>query len=263
MTILAPKHLLLFGETNGTGITNYGTTGSPYTIQNGAQNTDWSWHPGLGLFVPGGYLQTVHTQTTETYATTAATAPSATLETINFAAAFRCTAFDSAAGGGVFCNPTGGLGAREGNLSLEVRNPSAGSDFDLNVLFTSSGSTSVTQVFTGLTFGTDYQVAGTVDVSAPAAVLLHVALNGGSVQTPASGNMNTFNWEGAWPMIGGINGLLGTNWGLVGRFYYWIYDRGGATQWSNPDLLAINANPTIVPGWPGLPAPPLMGQTWL
>lgn len=245
MAVAQPNHLLVFNESSGTTVTQYGTLASGYTIQQGTSPTNWEWFNGAGPYLSNGYLQgkTTGGSSSMPYLSSAATAPSAALANINVMAAFRVTGYSD--GIGIICSQNG---TNDGDARISVVTGTG--DFDLVCLFDHDGNAPISTTFTGLSFGVNYIVAMSLDVSTPTAVQARFKLGAGSVVSPATANWNSFGMRATWPYIWRRNDFT-TNLAPLGRIYAFAYGRG-QTVWSSTDLGDITAAPdSAITGWPG------------
>lgn len=248
--VAQPDWLLVFNETSGTNVTNYGATTGSYTLQDDptapamAPTTDYVWHSNTGPFK--GYLES---KTKNSFAmpwlATTATAPSATLETINVAIAFLIRSVDNNSCRLVSAsnNPS------DGGVFIQTNSPAGSGDFDLEVKFSHDGSQSILKTFSALSFNAVHQVAACIDVSGGlSAITGRYKLNAGTVQTNST-TWTSNSFEAAWPRLLRRSDFT-KYYGLDGNIYYFACDRGG-TAWSSGDLDAINASPAgALTGWP-------------
>jgi hypothetical protein len=245
MAVAQPNHLLVFNESSGTSVTQYGTASAGYTIQQGTSPTNWEWFNGAGPYLNNGYLQgkTTGGSANMPYLSSAATAPSAALANTNVMAAFRITGYSD--GIGIICSQNG---TNDGDARISV--VTGTSDFDLVCLFNHDGDVPITNTFTGLSFGVDYIVSMSLDASVATAVQARFKLGADSVVTPATANWNSFALRATWPYIWRRNDFT-TNFAPLGRIYAFAYGRGQAA-WSAADLADINSDPAAtIGGWPG------------
>lgn len=240
------NHLLIFNESSGTAVTQYGTAASGYAIQQGTSPTNYEWHADAGSY--DGYLDSKTKSGGSTpYMTTAATAPSATLETINCCVAVEVDGYDTAV-----TPDSSYLAATNSGIALWIRveQPSGSGNFDITLKYQDSGSGGAAHTIkTACTFGTLYIISTSIDVSTPSSCTLRWKVNSdadGSTTESHSG----YNWGTSWPRLNVAPGF--TNYGgLDGRYHFFAYQRGG-TAWSAADLANINSNPSSeLTGWPG------------
>jgi hypothetical protein len=248
MPVAQPTHLLIFNEASGTTVTNAGTHGTNYVIQQGTSPTHYEWVQQAQT-PTGGYLDSkVNSGSNMPYMTVGGAAQSSTIATINCALGFWLDAIAS---------PRTDL-VTDGSHGLRVRAaPPAGSgNFDLQVRVATTSDFLVTQTYSALSFGTFYQLALSVDVTTIAAAQMRIKLGAGSVQTPATGNFSGGqSYTTPQPLLGAENGFTDAT-GVDGRYYYFAYQRGG-TAWASADLDDINADPSAsITGWPGGGPPP-------
>jgi hypothetical protein len=249
-----PSFLMAFKQAVGSGpnVVNSGTNPGQYAFASqGAQGTDYTFSATGGQY-GNGYVTVVGGLSGDThmpYLSTTATAPSATLETINCAIGFRITQFFN----GQFMLVKPGTATAAGGASISGGTPAAGGDFDLQVVeFENSGSTilAMPTLPTALTFGVDYVMSMSINVTTPSSSVASFKFGSNSVQT-ATGNFATFTWEGAWPFFLRRSDFTDT-FAPSGRINFIAFQRGG-NPWSSADLAAINSDPTQIPGWPIAP----------
>jgi hypothetical protein len=246
MAVARPNHLLVFNESSGTAVTQYGTASAGYSIQNtGTSPTNWEWFSGAGLYLNNGYLQgKTASGSGMPYLSSAATVPSAALANINVMAAFRVTGFSS--GVGIICAENGG----DGDVKIQANTAVGTGDYDLFCRFTNDGSAEISTTFSDLSFTNDYILSMSLDATTPTAVQARFKLGAGSVVAPATANWNSFGMRATWPYIWRRNDLP-TDLAPLGRIYAFAYGRG-QTVWSATDLGDINTDPdAAITGWPG------------
>lgn len=237
MAVAQPNHLLVFGESSGTSITNYGTISTVYTIGGGTSPTDYAWNTNADPAL--SYLETKQEDTANNPGmSTAATAPSGVLNTINLAIKFQPTTTAGAGthfllysdkGAFVYIQNTAGTYS----LFLEFRD-----------VFTQGATYTVA---TGLSYGVDHILVASIDVTTNTASQPRYKLDGNAVVTPTAFNLdNSFGTE--WPVIS--RGFINTGEGVKSRYYWMAYQRGG-TAWTSSDLDSIYASPSFITGWPG------------
>lgn len=248
MAVAQPTHLLIFNETSGANITNYGTVSTVYAIQQGSATTHYEWVQQAQT-PTGGYIDLKQKGGANMpWMATAATAFANTLTTLNFAIGFTVDSLEGIVGNNFVSHPD----ANEGDVFVNVVGPSAGGDFDITMALNSNNGSSSgpTHTFTGLTFGTFYRIAASLDVSSPATATGRFKLGSNATVTPATTNMTSQNMGTSHPWFNRARDF--TNYGgHDGRFYYIAYQRGG-TPWSSTDLGDINTDPSAaITGWPG------------
>jgi hypothetical protein len=242
MTVANPTHLLVFAESSGSTVTNYGSHANDWAIQAGTENTHYQWFPGAS---PAYLDVSQKTGSSLPRIETTGTAPSASLTNINVAIGFRVDSFDT----------TGGINAswlvvEDAGARIIVRSPAGSGDFDLEIRFRDTGDFGDVNTISALTFGTDYRVAASIDVSDPNNCQVRYKIGGSSTVTPATEGHNGLTWSNAFVELNHATGfdIYG---GLDGRLHYFAYERGG-TVWSSSDLGDINSNPAgTITGWPG------------
>jgi hypothetical protein len=232
---------------SGPSATNYGTNSGNYSFAQGVQGTDYIFSATSGLYsngfltLVGGSGPNAHMP----YMTTAATPPAATLETINIAIGFRITAFFN--GQFMLVKPANDNAA--GGVSISGGTPSGGGNYDLQLVeFENSGATTLVMPTppTALTFGTDYILSASCNVTTPGSTLGSFKFGANSVQT-ATANFTSFTWEGAWPTFFRRHDFS-NYFAPSGRINFIAFQRGG-NAWTSADLASINADPTVIPGW--------------
>lgn len=247
MAVAQPDFLLVFNESSGASVNNYGTAGGTYAVDaQAAETTDYTRTSSGGSYGSlNGYLTSLtDSGADQVWLSTSATAPGAALETINFMIAFRLTGYTQ--NNSRLIGPN--LDATDGGVSIFIVNPSGGGDYDLDAQFKAGNTVSMTTI-TGLTFGTDYILSGSIDVSTPTACQARFKLGANAVNSPATVSMNTFTFENAWPYL--LRRSDFTNYfGIRGRLNAFAWQRGG-TAWSSTDLGDVNSNPSgNIAGWP-------------
>jgi hypothetical protein len=198
------------------------------------------------------------------YADTAQTVPGNGLATINAMVAFNITDLGAGAPPATqFLYTKGDLGGA-GDIKISGFNKS-GSNFNLEVLVSNSAGTTLNGDFLGLTFGTDYVIAASIDVSNASSVLLRARLN--ATNGSITGDVN---WSAAQSMIGqwpyfGRQYSFADYYGIIGKVRAVAYQRGGIA-WDATDLAAITANPAAAFagfGWPsGTSAVPVFASQY-
>ncbi len=243
MSVAQPRFLLIFNETSGSSITNYGSEGGNYAIQQGTSPTNYEWAQQAATPTGGRLDLKTKTGANMPYMTTAAASQADTLVGMNFACGFSFDSLGSAPGSYLISEPSG--------VGTEVRivTPSAGGDFDLACKFHHSGAAGVTHTFTALSFATFYQVAMAFDPTTVAATVARFKLGAAATVTPSSVDASTFALPTGNPSINREFSFT-TYGGCDGQIYYWAYGRG--TSWSSTDLGDINTDPSAaITGWPG------------
>lgn len=242
-----PQHLIIFDEASGTTCASYGTEAGGYTATAFGGSPDYSRSATGGPYSGGGYFTAnADDGTTMPYLTTAVTTPGTTFNAINFAVGFRISSFSN--GQGVLIGQSGGYGGCKVWCS-----DLSGGTFTLNAYFNGNviGTASQTVQWTGLATDTDHIISGFADVSTPSAGITRYKCNSQAVSTPtdtdwAAGGDN--QWENAWPRLLRRSDTS-VYYGIVGRLNLFVYQRGG-TVWTTTDLANINADPTVIEGWP-------------
>jgi hypothetical protein len=262
MAVAQPDFLLVFNESSGTAVTNYGTQASGYTIQgSGSSPTDYEWNQ-QALSPTAGYLdlKTVGGGSANLpYLTTAATAPSTGQQPLCLAIGFKIDGWDTVLTRSYLVSS--GPAQVTAGFCLTVQPPAGSGDFDLHLEFRTGGGfgwgVGNRRVMSALTFGTLYQLAACGEFSG-ADMTLRYKLNSNAVITPAAQSNGSDGLSAVWPYLNnaqyeGFNDYGGIN----GQLYYFALDRNGAV-WSDTDLGDINSNPaTAITGWPTSGGPDL------
>lgn len=258
MPIAQPKILYPLNAATGATIENFGTDAADAAVQVGAvENTNWRWVPGASALLSylelltldnssgGGDLQPYVNLTGYTLGTT--------FTHVYTAVGFRVASFDTAIlNEGYLASALGG----RGSPIIRIKTPSAGGDFDILCRFETTGFFLVGEhTFTGLSFGTDYRIVIAVDLTSNTAAQAKFLLDGGTVQKPATTSPGGDSWNTDAGYIDRRHDFTMYG-GLTGRLYYWAHDRG--VLLSDQDMLDLNADPTIITGWPagGASGPP-------
>lgn len=243
MSVAQPTHLLIFAEASGTSITNYGTAGTAFTIQQGTSPTNYAWHPGAGPFSTGYYEGITNNGATMPYATTTGTI-SGTLQSRKFACGFQVQSLDNTIASIL------GRGVSEHGMRVRANSPAGAGDFDLTIQF-DSVNFNQTRVLTiaALTFNTNYFLASQLKASTPTVTEIRAKLNSASVVTSG-----TQDWSGDTLDTEQIQPFLPDSFtnirGFDGFCYYLAYGVGGA-DWSDTDFADINSDPVhTLGGWP-------------
>lgn len=252
MSISQPNFLMVFNETSGKNVTNYGTNVGLFAIAAQAtENTDFAWHPGAGIYANDGYLEPLTAVGAhEPYLSTAATGPGSTITVMNFAVGFRIHSGTAISGTFTFfCTP--GSSTSVGDVQLSAISPAGSGNFDLHCQVNNTGGANpiIFTDVTALLFDTDYIVSVSIDPTTVSATVGLLKFGSNTTQTPTSVNWTSFALDSAWPLIMRRSDF--TNYfAMNGRLYFWAYQRG-STAWNSTDLAAINSNPaTAIPGWP-------------
>jgi hypothetical protein len=259
MTVSNPDFLMTFNESSGRPVTNYGSKSGGYSIgTQAAEGTDFSWHQGQGPYTASGYLESLINASPNAamvFLSTTAGGYSNSLENINVALGFRTLAFSNNQVRLVM--PNGSVNTTDGNVLIELSSPAGSGDFDLLCRFRNDGGGELAfTTVSALSFGVDYTLAASIDVSTPTACVGRFKFGSNSVETPATVNFNTMHFEsGIGPYILRRSDFP-NYYGHKGRLNMFAYQRGAAA-WSSQDLIDIVSNPaTAITGWPAGGASP-------
>lgn len=242
MAVSQPTHLLVFNETSGTNVTNYGTNGTVYTIQAGSSPTNYEW--SQQSLSPTAGLLDVKTKsgTNMPYLSTAASAFANTLTTVNFAVGFKLDSIPAYRA--YFHDHPTANGTR-----VYAREPTGGGDFDLYAFTGTTAGGGQSYSWTALSFGTLYQLALSFDCSTPSATQIRFKLNSDATIEPATVNTTGQELTTTHGYILRDEGFTDVG-SMDGKIYYWVYQRGG-TAWTSTDLGDINSDPAAnIGGWP-------------
>ena len=244
MSVPQPDYLHTFNQASGATITNYGSKATAYVIDTAGatENTDWSWHADAGPSPYLGYYLGITAEGANMpWASTAQGAQGGGLVTINAMVAFNITNFGAGGGGCYF------IGDRaDGDVRISAGNK-VGSNFDLTVRWSNGGGGVISTTFTNLTFGTDYAVACSLDVTTTTAVFGTARVNS-TEQSTATANWSAQGLTPTWVYFG-RSSSFDIYYGIVGRVRAMAYQRGG-TAWTSSELTSINADPAFITGWP-------------
>lgn len=255
MSVSQPDILTVFGESSGTTLTEHGTlSGTDWTLGSNpsgtpVEDTHYFWNPNADETLSYFLKQT---SSFRIFFTTAATTPGTTLETINGAIKFR------------LLNNAGGsqrlFGDSVGSQFGRAVAAAVSGDFDVQLFFFGLSATSpaaTIRIGAGqtidkeLSFGVDYKISWSLDVSTLTAVVLTATID---AETPVA--TSPVNWTGStqmadeWPTIF-ADGPSDAGSFADYRAHYFAYQRGG-TAWSASDLSDINSDPAAnITGWPG------------
>lgn len=242
MAIGQPDFLLIFNESSGTAVTNYGSQATSYAIMQGSSPTNYTWNQGSGSY--DGYLDLkTRRGANMPYLQTAATAPGTTLETVNFAVGFELDGYDDEI-------LVSYLSTASGALNIVPKVAVGSGNFDLFVRFNTDSGGGTNQVISDLSYGVFYILSASFNCTSANACVSSYKLNSGLVST-VTDNLTLQTLPNAWPNICAAAGSA-VNGGIDGRLHFWAFQRGG-TAWDSTDLATINSNPKSAFGtwWPG------------
>lgn len=262
MPVAQPTHLLVFNESSGTSVTNYGTQGTAFVIQQGTSPTDYTWTPNATTPLLGIFTGKTKTTANLPYMTNVGTTPGAAMETINLGAAFTIRGFDTATNISYICC---GAGAKK-NMTLAVIAPTGGGDFDLKLFVRTDGGfgNDYTTGLTALTFGTTYYFAASLEYQGSNVMQARYKLGSNATQVPATESTGADTFTNANPQINVASvDAFTDHGGIDGDLLYLAYQRGG-TFWSSSDLGSINADPAgFITGFPAGSAGPTATVAWV
>lgn len=255
MSVPQPTHLLIFNEASGTSITNYGTQGTAFGIGAGSSPTDYQWHQD-GTTANGfldddaaSYLDgKTKTGGNQPYINNGGATPSSVLETINAAIGFMVRGSNLTTGrAGLVCG--GGVNY---DVSIYVRAPSGGGDFDLQVRVETPSTYGNNYTITGLSYNTEYRLAVSVEIlGSEPKIQVRYKLDGNATVTPTAEQSGGTTWSAYNPYLNCDRTSGFTTYGGVdGKYHYFAYQRGG-TAWTSTELGNINSDPAgTITGWP-------------
>ena len=250
MAISQPTHLICPGYTtgmSGANITNYGSDGTNFAVQQGSSPTNYEQVPNADAKL--GYLDLkTKTLSNMPWITTSASAFANTLVTLNIAAGFTVDSLEGVVGQKIYT-------ASSNNAPrILINSPSVSGDFDIVVrMYTTSGggyeyTYSSTTFGANLTFGTEYRLAASLDVTTPTAAIIKFKLNSSSVVTSPSQNISGQVLNTSQPWLN-RDADFTTYGGNDGQLEFFAYERGG-TAWGDSDLASVTSDPaTAFAGW--------------
>jgi hypothetical protein len=244
--------MLIFNESSGTSITNYGSASNPVVETEAGGTAQYNWQTDQGSY--DGYLQIQEDQGSNQTIVDLSALTLPTEGDINMAFGVAVHEYDTRVSSIGYLHSMSPDDTSKGGVQMDVDEPTTGggspNDFNLILTATDDDNTVATTdvVFQDLTFSTFYQIALHVDSSTGT---LRVKLDSG---TPVNGTSAGFPSTNAWFGHGGKIGRgnsFAHYYGIKADLYYWYEDRGTDIAWSDTDLSNVNSDPqTYLSGWP-------------